>query len=80
MALNPLQKKVLVGECKYRSEKMEVEAAEKLLERGELLPGNLKKYYCLCSKSGFQEKTKKLAKENGMLLIDLETMYREIDG
>lgn len=78
VALNPLQKKVMVGECKYRNEKMEPEVAEHLLERGELLPGNLKKYYCLCSKSGFQEKTVQTAKENDIYLIDLQAMYQNL--
>ncbi|MCM1122844.1 MAG: ATP-binding protein, partial [Eubacterium sp.] len=77
VAVNLLQKRMLIGECKYRKEKMDLPAVELLMERGELVPGGFLKTYILFSKSGFEEEVRQMAKERGIVLVTLEDMYPE---
>lgn len=75
VAVHPLQKKMLLGECKYWKGDIDMTVVELLLERGELLPGGFEKMYFLCSKSGFEKEVIDFAEKKGILLITLEEMY-----
>ena len=75
MAVNPLQKKMFLGECKYRNEKIGIQTAALLIERGSLFAGGFQKYYALFPKSGFDEETEKMAREWGMMLVMPGDLY-----
>lgn len=49
---------ILVGECKWKNEKISLDVLELLKERGELIRKNRKIKYALFSKSGFEDELK----------------------
>lgn len=65
---------ILVGECKWRKEKMDVDILELLQERGELIRRGRKINYILFSKSGFTKNLKSLAAQKEVQLIKAEEM------
>ena len=64
---------LLLCECKWRKEKVNVNVAQTLLRRGDLFP-YAQKAYCIFSKSGFDERTAEYASEHGIRLISYENM------
>ena len=62
---------ILVGECKWKSEKVGYNVFNKLVERGNLIRRNREVQYVLFSKAGFEEKLLK-HEERNLLLIDLD--------
>lgn len=75
VAVNPLQKKMLLGECKYRNEKTDIQTAKLLIERSSLFAGGFQKSYVLFSKSGFDEEVTQMAGKLEMLLFTLADLY-----
>lgn len=75
LAVNPVQKQAVFGECKYRREKTDMEVAEALVKKAELFGQFEKKAYILFSKSGFTKAAEAYGTEHSMQLIDLEEMY-----
>lgn len=75
VAVNPLQKKMLLGECKYRNEKTDIQTAKLLMERSSLFAEGFQKSYVLFSKSGFDEEVTQMAGEWEMLLFTLADLY-----
>ncbi len=67
------EKTALLGECKWRNEKVDVKVLNTLMDRGALL-SYPKKYYYVFSKSGFEENAEKAAEEYGICLIPFEKM------
>lgn len=47
VAVNPPQKKMLIGECKYQKKKISLETARLLMERGNLIARDFQKVYAL---------------------------------
>ena len=69
--------KFLIGECKWKNEKVGMSVIEKLLERGELFSHKDKKYV-IFSKSGFSKEAMEYASVNeNIKLVDFEKMCEE---
>lgn len=75
IGVNNIEKRMILGECKYRNEKLSLETLKKLEERSSLLPGHLQQHFILFSKSGFTDTVRKYAENNNIILITLEEMY-----
>lgn len=78
IGINNIEKKMILGECKYRNEKLSLEVITKLEERGTLLSGHWQQSFILFSKSGFTNAALEYAKKKGILLVALEDMYLTI--
>ena len=71
------EKKVILGECKFKNEKIDKKVYETLLRRGNQL--KLKYHiekYVLFSMSGFTEWFDSL-EDNNVILLTLEDLYRQ---
>lgn len=75
VGVNPVEKKVFLGECKYRNEKVRVEVAQQLEEKGMLMNGYNVQGYVLCAKNGFTAETESYAMEKGIFLLTLSDLY-----
>lgn len=87
LGFNPIKKKqaqidivavndenVLIGECKWNSEPINLDILNGLIDKGELLKYS-SKYYCLFSKSGFTKEVVNKSKDHSnILLFDLEAL------
>lgn len=76
VAVNPIERELLVGECKWRNEFDESAALETLRGRSELFRGYKHKCYVLFSKTefskGMREKTRK---ETDLRLVTVDDLY-----
>lgn len=76
VGIDTVNKKAVIGECKFKNELLDKGIFEQLSERRGLLD---KKYqvvqYLLFSKSGFSDWIKEHAKEENIYLVDLQRMY-----
>lgn len=75
VGINAIEKRMILGECKYRTEKLSMETITKLEERSSLLPGHWQQNLILFSKSGFTNAAREYAKSNEIILVTLEEMY-----
>jgi len=77
VAASQIEKKILVGECKYRSERTGLEVYNNLMNNSKVLSKNYAEtYYSLFSKSGFSVGLKEQVKENpNVLLFTLSDLY-----
>lgn len=66
-------KQILLGECKWRNEKVDVKVLKMLVERGELLTYP-EKYYYVFSKSGFEENVEETAQQYGIRTVSFAEM------
>lgn len=66
-------KRMILGECKWRNEKTDGKVLYTLVERGELLSCP-EKYYYVFSKSGFEENTEEPAARYGVHRITFQEM------
>lgn len=77
LAINPLEQKALLGECKYRNELLDMNVVNTLLQHSQLFPEYLHKYFILYSKSGFSPAVNAYAQKEGRFqLVTLEEMYK----
>ena len=74
VALSDQDHQALIGECKFRNEKLGTEIYEKLLQRQALIKGYSVRLYALFSLGGF---TETLKKTKGPLLYTLDDMYEK---
>lgn len=72
---DPSGKAALLGECKFRNEKVDTDTLDKLIKASALLSQFTEKHYCLFSKSGFSERLMKRAERENVMLIDIGRMY-----
>lgn len=80
VGVNPVEKCVLLGECKYQNQSIHLDVAKKLLERGLLITTYQNKSYVLCSKTNFTEEVRWFAQENKIMLVTLEDLYQVHGG
>lgn len=78
VGVNAFSKNVLLGECKYKNEGIHLETAKKLMERGLLITAYPNKSYVLCTKTSFTDEVKHFAKENKIMLVNLEDLYQDV--
>ena len=79
VAINAIEHKLLVGECKWRNSFDEATAFEMLQGHAELLRGYRQTYYMLFSKSQFSKGTRdKAAKRSDLQLVTLDDLYDEL--
>lgn len=79
VAINAIEHKLLVGECKWRNSFDEATAFEMLQGHAELLHGYRQTYYMLFSKSQFSKGTRdKAAKRSDLQLVTLDDLYDEL--
>lgn len=71
----PDGKSAVFGECKYKNELMEIEVLDELIYESKLLSGINNRFYYLFSKTGFTERLKAKAIENGAKLVTLDDLY-----
>ncbi|MDQ2088045.1 ATP-binding protein [Herbivorax sp. ANBcel31] len=70
------KKAAMFGECKFRNEKVGEEILNKLIEKTSLFTEFKPKHYCLFSKAGFTNSLIERSKKEGILLFDIEKIYR----
>ncbi len=80
VGVNPVEKCVLLGECKYQNQSIHLDVAKKLLERSLLITTYQNKSYVLCSKTNFTEEVRWFAQENKIMLVTLEDLYQVHGG
>ncbi|SHE92857.1 AAA family ATPase [Caloramator proteoclasticus] len=59
---------IIFGECKWKNEKVDINILNSLIEKTAMFNFE-KKYYLLCSKSGFTDKVIQYAKDNKNLIL-----------
>lgn len=77
VGVNPLTKEMIIGECKYRKEVIQLDVLRKLLQRGELIVSYPSKRFVVCSKMEFSEEVKNFAVEQNIKLVTLKDLYVE---
>ena len=79
VAVNKIERELLVGECKWRNELDESEAIKTLEERSDLLSGFTRKHFILFTKETASSGTKAKAKKRGdLLLVSAKDLYAEL--
>lgn len=79
VAVNAIERELLVGECKWRNSFDEVAAIETLRSRAELLRGYGQKHYVLFSKGEFNSGAKAQASRSGdMRLVTAQELYADL--
>lgn len=79
VAVNSIERELLVGECKWRNSFDESGALRTLMSRAELLRGYDRKHYVLFSKREFSDGMRKRASEgSGLRLVTLGDLYAEL--
>ena len=71
------EKKIIFGECKWSEKPVGTDIYEELKKKAEKVEWNLgdrKEFYILFSKSGFTEAMIKIAKSEGVFLVEKDTM------
>ncbi len=75
MALSETDKKAVIGECKFKNEKIDKGVYETLLRRGKLITAKYKiSKYILFSLSGYTEWFQSL-EDKDVLLLTLDSLY-----
>ena len=75
VALSEVDKKALVGECKFKNEKIDKSIYETLVSRGKLLPAKYKvSKYILFSLAGYTDWVESLSDED-VVLLTLDSIY-----
>jgi len=75
IADNKQEKKVLLGECKWRNEHTDIPDIQKLKSKTHLIPGYEEYRFIFFSKAPYSAAAKRLEKESGDLeLITLDMM------
>lgn len=75
VALSEIDKKAIIGECKFKNEKIDKGIYETLIRRGKLIPAKYKiAKYIFFSLSGYTDWFKTLADED-VLLLTLDSLY-----
>lgn len=77
VVVDPSGDKALVGECKFRNEPVDEAILKELRENAKALPGGMTLHWCLFSRSGFTDSLRRVAADEGVLLVDLAQMYGE---
>ena len=79
VAVNSIERELLVGECKWRNSFDETRALRTLMSRAELLRGYDRKHYMLFSKREFSDGIRERAnKGNNLRLVTLGDLYSEL--
>lgn len=77
VALSDIDKKAVIGECKFKNEKVDKKVYEALLRRGSLLAGKYQiAKYIFFSLSGYTDWVNTLERED-VLTLSLDDIYRE---
>lgn len=66
---------VLVGECKWKNELIDMSILKELRERGRLIANDRQLHYVLFSKNGFTKDVMQLAKKEGIMLVTLDELF-----
>lgn len=75
VALSEIDKKAVIGECKFKNEKIDKGIYETLIRRGRLIAGKYKiSKYIFFSLSGYTEWFEALSEED-VLLLTLDSLY-----
>ena len=75
VAISEIEKKAIIGECKFKNEKIDRGIYETLLRRGNLISAKYKiSKYIFFSLSGYTDWFKTLTDEN-VLLLTLDSLY-----
>lgn len=75
VVLSPDNKSVILGECKYRNEPVDMDTLKHLKHAAEAFPDKSRKvYYYLFSKTGFTERLIQYANDNGVRLVTFDEM------
>ena len=71
------EKKLIVGECKWRNEAATKADIENWMGKDNLLPSYKDRYYVYFSKGGYTEGVQELAKQNARLkLLKVEDLFQ----
>ena len=77
LAAEPTEKKLLLGECKWRESVQGGAALNKLLDKDPLFPAFTEHWHYLFSKNGFDAAAKRIAKEHpSVVLISLAEVFK----
>jgi HJR/Mrr/RecB family endonuclease len=76
IADNKAERKILLGECKWRNEPVDASDVQKLLSKERLIPGYDEYRYMFFSKSPYTEAARRLAtKRKDVELVTLDMLY-----
>lgn len=76
VALDKKGTEALFCECKFRNHPMPMEEYDDLLTASQAFPKVLKRHFCFISKSGFTDPVRKRAREEGVMLVEAEDLFR----
>ena len=68
-------KSAIFGECRYKNDLMDNSVLDELIYESKLIGGLEDRYYYLFSKTGFTDRLKARAVENGVKLVVLDDLY-----
>ena len=75
VALSELDKKIVIGECKFKNEKVDKNIYDTLVRRGKLITAKYKlAKYIIFSLSGYTDWFSSLTDEN-VVLLTLDSLY-----
>ena len=78
VALSDIDKKIIIGECKFKNEKIDKGVYDTLIRRGKLITSKYKiAKYLFFSLSGYTDWFKTLADED-VLLLTLDSLYENL--
>lgn len=66
----------IIGSCKYQNEKIGIDELELLKRYASVFGKGCRYQYCIFSKGGFTEGLTELAKEENIMLLTLEDLYK----
>ena len=76
VGLSPLDHSMVIGECKFKNEKIDKEIFEALLRRGKAIPVNYKiEKYLFFSLSGYTDWVLNDSPDNNCLFLTLDDLY-----
>ena len=76
VALAKMERKAVLGECKFKNEAVDKKVMEDLLARNGLIDRSYQTAgYLLFSKAGFSPWVREHCAENGVMLVDMEELY-----
>jgi len=77
VADNKTEKKIILGECKWKNEPTDAADVQKLMSKAHLLPGYENYWFIFFSKATYTEAARRLAKENANLsLVSLDMLFQ----
>ncbi|GAB1475492.1 ATP-binding protein [Bacillota bacterium] len=72
---NRASQQILIGECKWKSEALDLTTIKRTMEKSYLMPHYKEFYYCFFSKTPFSAAARQLQEDGAIMLFDLDAIF-----